>query len=338
LGSDFQTLNSTVEGPYSKKRSDTQATLLHLSDSVCSENEDALNEFILSSDGRISGGEDAPETKLNPTDSNINQCKDFFDQINQALLADNYQIATLMKSMERKLEGLFTDTATREKIFLVVVNTIKPLAACHQPMQELKMRLIKKYLKRFLMDQISPIAPSFSGKTLPVVSHPELFITYQKAIKSRAKAENFDWNQKRVRGSTVAPKRVIKVQTQVDSTLTDSQKLRIIGMDARNADKTLEQRDTELRQAVATGKVTDTAFLSMTPQQKLNARLISPTQFRQQVSVPEDHGHFTAPIEIDNLWDPALQFKGKKIPDDMYDRYKIKGFDIDTKIEQLFHR
>ena len=337
LGANYAILNSTVAGPYNKKTSDTQSIMLHLSDSVCSDNEDALNEFIINSDSSFSPGDNDFEPKIQPTDENIRNCKSFFDSVIHAIGIDNFEIASLMKNTENQLSPQFPDQSFRDKVFLVVVNIVKPQANCYQPMLELRMRLIKKYLKRFLTDQISPLVPSFSGKTLPVVSHPEIFIAQQAVTQTvRIQDSKFNWNQKPTMGLVVAPERIVKMAARVQHQVSADEKARLFAFDATNTNKSLSERDNNLKNAVESGSVTQTQVLSMTPKEQFDAGLIDRTQLRSQVFKDEDHMHRSGSVEIDDIWNSGLSLKKKHFTEEDFGRYKIKGFDVDKKIEELF--
>ena len=337
LGAQYSTLNSTVASPYKKKTADTQTILLHLSDSVCSDNEDALNEFIINNDSIFSPGDDDFEPKIQPSNANLILCKSFFDSIIQAVGNDDFEIASLMKGNEAQLSGQFPDQSFRDKIYLVVINIIKPQANCYQPMLELRMRLIKKYLKHFLMDQISPSIPSFSGKTLPVVSHPEIFIAQQAVTQNYGiPGVGFNWNQKRVRGLTVAPERVVKMRPRIQPDLSVDDKAKLVALDASNENKSLFEIDNQLKDSVESGSVTQTQVLSMTPKEKFNAGLIDRNQLRSQVFKDEDHHHGSGSVEIDDIWDSGLSLKKTHFTNEDFGRYRIKGFDVDQKIRELF--
>ena len=336
FGDTYQKLNSTVAGPYEKKGADTQKILLHLSDSICSDNEDALNEFIQANDSQFSPDDEETESKIDPSGKNIGKCRDFFDNVIHEVQDGNFDLATFLKSKEHLLSPLYTQETQRQKVFLVILNIVRPFFNCFQPKEELKLKLIKKYLKKFLIDQIGPSAPSFSGKTLPVVMHPEIFIDNITPKPMKAEAP-FDWEQKRVKSSKVAPVRVFHIEPRMpDLELSHEEKQKVVKMDEDNGDPSMVEKDNKIHQAIEKGKVTQTQFLSMNPQQKLKAGLISQEQFGHQVFKDTDELHPEPSIEIQNIFDKNLSLKKRNFSNSDFNRYKIKGFDIDRKINELF--
>lgn len=340
LGENYRKLNQTVSQPYKKKIMDTSRILLHLADSVCSENESALSEFMLSGNGPFNQDSNGMEIESNPTDQNIKQCKTFFDSILESINQDNYKIAGLMKQNEAALSSMFPGEDSRAKIFIVVINIIKPLVNCFQPMEELKMRLIKKYLKQFLILQISPIGPSFSLKTLPIVSHPEIFTAKARNEdddeEESEDEKEFNWNQKRIRGVIIAPERKVHLTTRPSSQLSEPEKRDVLNLSIQNEKVPLQIRDKILMNAAQKGSLTKAQQNSMTPKQKFDGKLISEDEYRKQVFMEEDHGHMGGSIEVNDIWNDNLSLKKVHFSNNDFDRYRIKGFDVDKKIEELF--
>ena len=50
-----------------------------------------------------------------------------------------------------------------------------------------------------------------------------------------------------------------------------------------------------------------------------------------------DHDHSTKPIVIDDFFDKNLQIKNKKYGMNDFNKYVIKGFDIDRQLKKMFN-
>ena len=336
FGLGYATLNDTIAGPYRKKEKDTQDKLSHLSESLCSDNEDALNEFILRDDSQFEDEGVQADPGIAPSDFNIAKCQSFVGAVARAVTDQDFEVGQVMRQKEADLGFLFPKAETRQKIFQVVVNVVRPLASCHQPMEELKLRLIRKYLKRFLMDQISVSTPSFSSKTLPVVKHPELFVVQAASLSRTPEDAPINWSARPFHLLTAPPLKRVRVVRPLPFRPSETDMTRIAHMEGRNEGATLESEQQLLQRAIDQGQVTRTQALSMTPKQQLDSALIGAREYRKRVFRDERLGPGSPKVEVGNIWDDRLRLRKADFREDDFDRYDIKGFDIDKKIEELF--
>ena len=338
FGFEYETLNNTVSGPYRKKEKDTVDLLRHFSDSICSDNEDALNEFILRNSTYEDINEDKQsESEITPNTASITKCQAFLGEIEGFITQQNFDISKLMNEKDESLALLFPNQETRKKIAQVVINMVRPLANCHQPMQELQIKLIRKYLKRFLMDQITVGIPSFSYKTLPIIKHPELFVLHSEALGENSKLSPIDWERKPYRSLFIPPRKEVRIRNPNTLKPSEKEMNEIVKLQIQNEGVSADQKRVKLQSLIENGKISKTDIASMSPKQQLEAGIIDENEYKKKVFRDERLGPGSPKFQVENIWDDHLRLKKNDFRDSDFDRYNIKGFDSDKKIQELFN-
>lgn len=335
FGTNFQILNDTVAIPYNKKAKETTKQLMNLSQSMCSDNDDALDQFVftqsLGRDQNTNGMANAKDK----TAQSLKKCSQFFSKLQNAVNNDQFNIEYILRQDESLIQPMFPDPEDRKKLFTIVLNVIQPLISCYAPMESLKTELAKKYLRQYLVALVSPPKPSFDDTTYEVLVNPELYSI--QSIDSdglfRNKRSLFDVNFNVKLESDLPIDKTVKLQLVPSQGLNSTEKAAVVALDSRES---VSERDRNIAKSVEAGKVTRTQLLSMTPQQKLDAKLMTPTAFRKQVFMPESHLHSGEHVLVDDFWTDNVALKKAKFSKEDYDRYLIKGFDIEKKLKQLF--
>ena len=334
-GVNYQILNDTVAIPYNKKIKETTKQLINLSQSICSDNDDALDQYVFTLDVTHDQNSNTIENAVDKSAQSLRKCNSFFSKIQNSINNENFEIEYILRQDEGLLGGLYPDEENRQKIFTIVLNVIQPLISCYEPMETMKTELIKKYLKMYLVSLVNPAKSSFDDHTYEVLMNPEYYAIqdYDSAGLFKDKRSLFDLGTRDVPVQTT---RSVPLQRGLTTDLTSAEKQQVAAFDVQEGDKTLQERDREMTKAVESGKITRTQYLSMTPKQKLDAGLLSQTDYRKVVYSDENHRHAGTPVEVDDFWDEGLSLKKNNFSNNDFDRYSIKGFNIDKKIEELF--
>lgn len=335
FGDNYQILNDTVEIPYRKKINETTSQILHLSESMCSDNDDALDQFVFSETESQSQNSDGINDAKDKSPSALRKCVLFFSKIQVFIKNQNFDVQYVLKQNVELITPMYPTSSDREKIFKIIVNIIQPLIGCYGPMEKLKAAFIRKFLKQYLVGLVNPTKQSFTNDTYAIMLNPEEYTSQQfDSIKLFGDKTTLFDNSKGTKA--IKTQRSVILQQKPDSKLTGQERKVLAKYHEENENKPLEQRDNELMKTALSGKLSDAEFLSLTPAQKLKAGIISQKEYHEKVYLEENHGHMTKPVEIDDFWSDGLSLKKKNFSNEDFDRYKVKGFNIDRKIRELF--
>lgn len=342
FGFNYERLNSTVEAPFEKRLNDTSRHVLHLAFRICSAGDNGLDEdfYVLDASGNsLSEVED--QIGLNSptqTPENIRSCKSFFQKLLDALALRDFKVSDLLSQHEKLIAPLIPSSDSRGKLFTLVGEIVRPLSECRDPMAELRATLIKKYLKQYLIDLIAPTMPSFTNQSYDVLLHPEMYLINAGGdLGKDFGGEEPVVSRPSYGASLLGSQRVVVLHKRTDSeVLTRGQKEDVREFDADNEGKSPAQIAAEIQARADKRDLDKVDKLVMTPSQKLKNGLISPEQYAKLIALPESHEHQGEPIEIEKFWDDNLVIKKKRFNNEDFDRYKIRGFDIDQKIKELF--
>lgn len=334
FGTNFQVLNDTVAIPYNKKAKDTTRQLMNLAQSLCSDNDDALDQFVFSQSlGREQAFQGGRARDRSP--QALRKCTQFFSKLQNAVNNDQFNTEYLLSQNEPLLEPMYPNPEDRRKLFAIVLNVVQPLVGCFAPMEALKAELAKKYLRQYLAALVNPEKPSFDDATYEVLVNPELYsvqsVDSNGLFRNKRSLFDVDFNVKL--GAELPLEKTVKLQLGPSQRLNATERAAVAVLDARESP---EEREKSLAKALEAGKVSRSQVLSMRPQQRLEARLMSPEAFRKEVAVPESHLHAGEHVMIDDFWNSNVALKKAKFAKEDYDRYLIKGFDIEKKLRQLF--
>lgn len=339
FGYNYEKLNSTVEAPFVKRLNDTNRHIVHLAFKICDDEENNMEDsfYMIDAQGTSISDLAGPAEARSP--ENRRACKSFFQKLLDSLAAQNFEIESVLEANEKLISGTVPSSDNREKLFTIVKEIVRPLGECRVPMAELRASLIKKYLKQFLVAQINPSSPSFTSQSYLVLMHPEYYMATTSSNLGKDFSDESDDKPKSAVYSSnlLGAKRVVVLRKRTDTEkLSKSEKDDVLGWDESNKDKSPEEKDSIIRNDLAKGKPKNLTKLMLTPLQKLNAGVISQSEYNRLVDLSEDHSHQSQPIEVDKFWDSNLLIKKKRFNNEDFSRYKIKGFDIDQKIKQLF--
>ena len=339
FGYNYEKLNSTVEAPFEKRLNDTNRHIVHLAFKICSDEENGIDDDFYVIDSQGTSLSDLTGTQDNRAPEDVRGCKTFFQKLLDALTVQNFEVDDIISSNEKSIIGLVKNSDSRDKLFTIVREIIRPLNECRTPMIELRTTLIKKYLKQFLIAQINPPMPSFTPQSYQVLLHPEMFMLSQDTNLITDFNDENDPSLKATRfaANLIGNKRIVVLHKRTDTEkLSKSQKETVIDWDKDNKDKSPQEIEAMLNEDIADGKVSKDTKLVLTPAQKLKAGLMNEADYQKLIALPENHIHGSDPVEIEKFWDDNLIIKKKRFHNEDFDRYKIKGFDIDQKIKQLF--
>jgi hypothetical protein len=318
---------------------ETSLHVVHLAFKICDDEDSGMDGgfYVIDASGTSISDLTGPEDTRTP--ENVKACKAFFQKILEALGNQNFDVDSVIANNEERIAGLVKNSDSRDKLYALIDTIVRPIRECQIPMRELRTTLIKKYLKQYLIKQINPVMPSFTPQSYQVLQHPEMFMMgNENSLLDTTDDENFiapkhaDFSS-----NLVGSRRVVVLRGRTDSQkLSKSQKQDVLEFDHDNSKLSAADLDKQINQGILNKDFSDTMELMMTPQQKLNAGLISQNQFDSLVDLKESHTHPANPVEIDKFWDENLKIKKKRFSNEDFDKYKIRGFDIDQKIKQLF--
>ena len=338
FGVNFQILNDTVAIPYNKKIKETTQQLINLSQSMCSDNEDALDQFVFThSLGKDQGGDNAPDPK-DTSPRSLRKCVQFFSKVQNLINTENFEISYILTQNEALIAPMYPSKPDREKIFTIVLNVVQPLASCLRPMEALKAELIRKYLRQYLAALVHPTKASFTEDTYDILMNPEFYsiqgIDTSGIFKGKRGLFEVEIDPNLIQ--QVEKGRTIKLQMKPPNRVSDQEKGKILEMDRSAQVTSPAARDREVVKAVATGQVTRTQVFGMTPRQKLDARLISPAAYRRQVLIDEHHNHPGMKADLDDMSSPRAPFRRHGDAREDQARKVVKGYNIDKKIQDIF--
>ena len=120
---------------------------------------------------------------------------------------------------------------------------------------------------------------------------------------------------------------------------TNEEKKEIIELDKRNSQKSFLERKQTLENDLIKGKISKIQFMAMTPIERLQLGLITPTEYRKQVFKDDSQLHPNSPFQLDDVETSYLKsnppnFRRKELEN--LGNYSTDSFDIDRKIEDLF--
>jgi hypothetical protein len=339
FGYNYEKLNSTVEAPFVKRLNDTNRHVVHLAFKICDDKDNNMEDSFYMIDAQGTSISDLTGPSEDRTPENQRSCKSFFQRILDSLAAQNFEVDSVIESNEKLIAVTIPNSDNRGKLFTIIKEIVRPLGECRIPMVELRASLIKKYLKQFLVAQINPSLPSFTSQSYNILMHPEYSMAMTSSNLGNDFSDSADDKPKPsiFSSNLLGSKRTVVLRKRTDTQkLSKSEKKDVLSWDEDNKDKSPQEKDAMIREDLADGKPKKITKLMMTPAQKLKMGLISKSEYDRIVDLTEDHSHQPQPIEVDKFWDSNLLIKKKRFNNEDFSRYKINGFDIDQKIQQLF--
>ena len=247
---------------------------------------------------------------------NINKCKHFFNLIIQAMYNDQEAVESFLDSNIFLIKPMLVEKKRVAHLRKRISKLVDPVDECKEPQIVLRNRLIKKYLEMYLNKVVSPKLPSFNWENLDVLLHPEEYM--MRSDKLRKPSESAE---------SVEEEGIEKPKILVP------EKRRIVIRDKRPSGEKKEGFLSGLFDFSSSSDEDHHAEVdNFAPDQK-------PThedKEKTKLLMDKDHTHKKDQVLIDKFWDANVRIKNKRIANQDYLRYKVKGFDIDRQIKELF--
>ena len=326
FGFNYQHLNTTIAEPLDRKQKIANRALIDLSLETC-----VVTEEQEENEDRVE------------LDRKLNNCKHYFNVIIQAMYNDDESVETYLDSQSKLIKPLLGSKAGFDKLKNKIVKIISPIDECKEPQALFRIRLIKKYLEMYLNRVVSPPLPSFNNENLDILEHPEVYMLKSNKVIRTDIQELLE--SKRKKGKFVPVKRTIVIQKRKnahDEEVEEEKKKSIVdkllGVFKKDNDDN-DDIDPEMRDAKRGEKEENTKKNRNHPEDDMN-RLIDDADTDNEDNFADkfedEHFHEPNSIVIDDFWDENLEIKNKRLGNHDFDRYKIKGFDIDRQLKKLF--
>lgn len=324
FGFNYQQFNTTVSEPLDVKQKIANRELINLSLKTC-----ILSEKQERRQNRVS------------LDRLLDNCKHYFNVIIRAMYNDDEAVETYLESQSELIKPLLKNKPAFDKLVAKIIEIIKPIDECKEPQAIFRMRLIKKYLEMYLNKIVNPPLPSFNEENLPLFEHPEVYLLkYNKVVKTDIEKL---LESKRKKGMFLPEKRTIEIKGRrkdgKDTTSEEEKKKSILDklLGFKNSITNDDEYESDNNFNKNEGKRKKKhSELSKKAIDQMLKEANTDDEHRLADSRSEDHEHDGNEVEIDDFWDDNLQIKKKKLGNHDFDRYKIKGFDIDRQLKKLF--
>ena len=252
---------------------------------------------------------------------NINKCKHFFNLLIQAMYNDQEAVEGFLDDNISLVEPILVEKKAIEHLRKKISKLVDPIDECKQPQMILRNRLIKKYLEMYLNKVVSPTMPSFNWENLDVLLHPEEYMLRSDQVR-RPNSESHSDEQE------IAP-----VEINEEPKILVPEKRKIVIRD--------RHKKTASGSSGFLGGLFD--FSSSSDEdahaEDFVAKDQKPTHediLKMEKLKDKDHTHDGDKVVIDKFWDTNVRIKNKRVANEDYLRYKVKGFDIDKQIQELF--
>ena len=238
---------------------------------------------------------------------NINKCKHFFNLMIQAMYNDQEAVETFLDSNLHLVQPMLVDKKRVVHLRKRISKLVDPVDECKEPQIVLRNKLIKKYLEMYLNKVVSPKLPSFNWENLDVLLHPEEYMLRSDRLRKPSDSEESVEDEGIEKPKILVPeKRKIIIR---DKRPTGGKKENFLGGLFDFSSSSEEDHRPE----------TDSLGLDKKP-----------------IHQTQDGTHKDDEVLIDKFWDTNVRIKNKRIANEDYLRYKVKGFDIDRQIKELF--
>lgn len=335
FGYNFTSLNTTVYEPYRKKRLDVNKKLVDFALTTC--------DLSLRPDKRpmMKDGVtvDAPKEALLTTN-----CRQFFDLMVDELFRDEFTEESIknLASDNKDLISHLYNFMNRGSFYNEIVAIMLPLKQCQEPELKLRNTLVQKYLQEFIDKIINPKNPSFNWQNIDVLLNADVYALksdrYDTPIFEKEIKEESDIQSKRLKLTTLTKPILMERREFEDKSQKEKNKERKY---FRERDKLtteeLLKEDREKEERIKKDDMDDEDYYGMTLKELNEHKEIPDETYNLRNEFDEDHKHdYEKQIEISDIWDPNLIIGRQRFNDEDYNRYKIRGFDIDGKINTLF--
>ena len=335
FGYNFTSLNSTVYEPYRKKRLDVNKKLLDFALTTC--------DLSLRPDKRPMMKDgitvDAPKEALLTT-----KCRQFFDLMVDELFKDEFTEESIknLASANKDLISHLYNFMNRGSFYDEIVAIMLPLKQCQEPELKLRNTLVQKYLQEFIDKILNPKNPSFNWQNIDVLLNADVYALksdrYDTPMFDKEMQDEADAQNKKLKLTTLTKPILMERREFKDKTQKEKNKEREYFRD-RNKLTTEEllDEDRKKEERIKKDDMDDEDYYGMSLKELNDNKEISDEAYNWRKEFDEDHKHdYEKQIEISDIWDPNLIIGRQRFNDEDYHRYKIRGFDIDGKINTLF--
>lgn len=326
FGYDYQKLKELIAEPLELKKRIVNRKLVDLSLKTC-----AVTEEQQEKENRQS------------LDKKISNCKHFFNVIIGSMYNTEDPVTDVVKRESKLVRPLLGKPEALRVLTAKVNRIIQPIDACKTPQVEFRLKLTKKYLEMYLNGIVNPGLPSFNDASLPVYQHPEAYIMLNnKFVKTDIQAY---LNSKRKKGNYLPEKRVVVIrrrQNREEKGEDKSKKTmynKLMGLFSKKKNSQKDGNEQGKGSGAKKQKKVDPNRPGTEPDKSVYDLIEDSSGYSPDILEDleaEDHDHEDHGVVIDDFWDKNLKIKNKRFGRQDFNRYKIKGFDVDRQLKKLF--
>jgi hypothetical protein len=325
FGFDYAKLNSTVAQPIEQKQNGSNTELIDLSLKVCKEPdpEDAVFE---------EEDEDQKELTEEELEKGLSECRKFFDIAIETMFDEQGSIDAFLTENEHLLKTLLRHEESIENVKKLIETKITPIDECKGPEMILRNKLIKKYLEMYLNRIASPDKPSFTWESLDVLLHPEVYMLRNDKFylpDFKHFNVNFSPDKKKV---LLPKKRTIVLQKRNVNLNKVEEKLEKESSEESWFSNLFGDSDEdESKKIVYKRKVEE---MEEKEKNEFNDKPYDWGLRRKDQEMADKKK--AEGVVVDDFWNPDIKIKNKRVNDEDYNKYRIKGWDVDRKLNKLF--
>ena len=333
LGFNYTRLNSTVASLYEKRRAELNKEVMEMAFDQCDFEKHPDRRPLLDDDSVNLGQEQIYE----------GECHKFFDKMieilfRQGTTEESFDDATDDNS---KLLKNYMPKAERKDLFAALKRIILPLIECEAPMRKLRTELLTKYMQQFVVNIINPDKPSFNWQNSEVLMNADLYALKSDRYDEPRFSQLYSNELDKARQALV-------LTPSSEPVLMEKRQFKYYSRRAKNNQReffreqkqlTTEEKleaDKEKDERVKEDDMDTEDYYGMTLKELHDKKKIKDEKYEALKELEEGHDHNKDRIEIDDIWNPNLTINAKQLSDDDFDRYKIKGYDVDKQIKTLF--